>query len=69
MTDERIQQIADFFYSKSAYDLPLRLAISVGEFKGADLNKQRCIQLLTILSNSESLENDLYDFLENNFDI
>jgi len=68
MTDERIQQVADFFYSKTAYDLPLRLAISVGEFKGSDLSKEGCIELLTILSNSENLENDLYDFVEG-FDI
>lgn len=65
MTGERIQQIAEFFYSSDdASDVPLRLAISVGEFKGSDLSKQGCIELLTILSNSENLKEDLALFLE-----
>lgn len=65
MTDERIQQVADFFYSSDdVSDVPLRLAISVGEFKGSDISKQGCIELLTILSTSQNLEKDLALFLE-----
>ena len=67
MTDERIQQIADFFYSSDdARDIPLRLAISTGQFSGADLSKQRCINLLKILNNSQNLREDLILFLKSN---
>lgn len=65
MTDERIQEIADFFYSSdNISDVPLRLSISMGQFRGADLTHESCIELLTILSNSENFKDDLADFLE-----
>lgn len=65
MTNERIKEIADFFYSSDDIeDVPLRLAMSVGQFKGADLTKEDCIELLTILNNSDNLKEDLATFLE-----
>jgi len=64
MTNERIQKIADFFYSSDDIEnVPLRLAISVGQFRGADLNKENCMELLTILNESENLKEDLATFL------
>lgn len=65
MTNKRIQQVADFLYSSDdSSDVPLRLSISMGEFSGADLSKERCIDLLKILSNSRNLRKDLALFLD-----
>lgn len=64
MTDERIEQVTEFFYSSDdqAY-VPLRLSIAIGQFRGYDLDPVDCRDLLTILSNSQHLKNDLEQFL------
>jgi len=64
MTKERIQEVADFFFSSdSQKDVPLRLSISVGEFRGYDLDPTDCVELLTILAESQDLKGDLSQFL------
>ena len=65
MTDKQIKKLADFFYgSNNASDVPLRLAIVTGRYTGHDLNKDRFIELMTILNNSTDLKEDLLNFRE-----
>lgn len=66
MTDQRIEQLADFFYSSnSSNDVPLRLTITMGQYNGFDLNKEAFIDLMYILNNSKDLKNDLMGYLDN----
>lgn len=65
MTNKRIRELAEFFYqSNDSNDVPLRLAITTGMYSGADLNKNRFIQLMTILTKSQNLKMDLLVFRE-----
>lgn len=65
MKNERIYQLADFFYSSdNSKNVPLRLAIITGQYSGADLTKGKFIKLLFILNNSAHLKEDLTKFLE-----
>jgi len=70
MTEKRIQEIADFFYSSNNVDdVPLRLAVSIGPYSGADLDKGECIRLLSILSDSQDLKEDLCQFIQSIKDV
>ena len=65
MTDKRIKQLADFFYSSnSSNDVPLRISCSTGRYSGIDLDREGFISLFIILCKSENLKKDLLDFLE-----
>lgn len=65
MTKEKIQQLAEFFYSSnSSDDVPLRLSVVTGQFSGLDLDKQDFIKLFEILNNSGDLKKDLLRFRE-----
>lgn len=65
MTNKRIKELADFFYSSnSAEDVPVRIAIASGMYSGADLNKDRFIELMIILKKSKNLKSDLLAFRE-----
>jgi hypothetical protein len=65
LTKKKIQQLADFFYSSdSSEDVPLRLAIVVGQFSGSDLDKNEFIKLFEILVSSTNLKKDLFHFRE-----
>jgi hypothetical protein len=65
MTNKRIQELAEFFYqSDNSNDVPLRLAITTGMYSGADLSKDRFIQLMIILKKSQNLKRDLLAFRE-----
>jgi|AntAceMinimDraft_18_1070375.scaffolds.fasta_scaffold724945_1 hypothetical protein len=64
MTNEKIQKLAEFFYhSDNANDVPLRIAITTGQYGGADLSKQDFIELMTILIHSKDIKADLLLFL------
>jgi hypothetical protein len=63
MTKDKIQQLADFFYSSNdSNNVPLRLAITTGIYSGFDLQKDKFIKLFTILNNSKNLKKDLMNF-------
>jgi len=63
MTKKRIKKLADFFYSSnSSTKVPLRIAITTG-MTGNDLTKQQFIELITILSNSVNIKDDLREFV------
>ena len=63
MTEDKIQQLAEFFYSSNnSNDVPLRLAITTGMYSGFDLKKDNFIKLFTILNNSKNLKKDLMNF-------
>ncbi|MGA2331302.1 MAG: hypothetical protein ABSG75_06030 [Syntrophales bacterium] len=65
MTEKRIEQLADFFYSSnSSKDIPLRISCSTGRYTGIDLDREEFISLFIILNQSEDLKKDLTDFLE-----
>jgi hypothetical protein len=64
MTNKKIQELADFFYSSNkTTDVPLRIAIIMGSYSASDLNKIQFIELLKILNKSNNLKKDLEDFL------
>lgn len=65
MTKERIRELADFFFSSnSSNDIPLRIACVTGRYAGFDLDRDDFISLLTILTRSKDLKNDLAAFVE-----
>ncbi len=65
MNKERVQKLADFFYSSDDSKIvPLRISITTGGYTGADLTKENFIKLLFILNNSDHLREDLTKFLE-----
>ena len=65
MTNKRIRELADFFYSSnSSNDVPLRISIVSGMYSGATLTKEKFIKLLSILSASNCLKKDLLKFRE-----
>jgi len=65
MTKERIQKLADFFFSSNdVSDIPLRINISTGVYTGNSLNKKEFILLMNILNKSENLKDDLKEFRE-----
>ena len=64
MTNKRIQELADFFYSSHcSKDVPLRISITTGQYSGNDLAKEDFIELMKILSFSNNMKNDLNEFL------
>ena len=64
MANKRIQELADFFYSSNdSNDVPLRIAITTGQYSGSDLSKQDFIELMTILMHSEDIKTGLLLFL------
>ena len=64
MTKQRIQELADFFYSSnSSHDIPLRICCVTGQFAGFSLTKEGFIALFSILSKSRDLKKDLENFL------
>jgi len=64
MTEERIREVVDFFYSSDNQDdVPLRLSICISDFRGFDLDPEDCVDLLTILTESQNLKDDLAQFL------
>ena len=64
MTNKRIKELAGFFYSSNnSNDVPLRLAITTGQFLGFDLQKEDFIELLILLRKSKNLKIDLKEFL------
>jgi hypothetical protein len=65
MNKERMQKLADFFYSSDDSNVvPLRISIITGRYGGADLNRENFTKLLFILNNSDHLKEDLTGFLE-----
>ena len=65
MTDKRIRELADFFYSSnSSNDVPLRINITTGQYSGNDLTPEEFIKLMNILKKSKNLKEDLYKFRE-----
>jgi hypothetical protein len=69
MTNKRIQKLADFFYhSDDSNDVPLRIAITTGQYSGSDLTKNGFIKLMEILAKSKNLKTDLYNFREELYD-
>lgn len=61
----RIQELADFFYSSDDSNVvPLRIAIITGRYTGSDLTKENFIKLLSILNSSNNLKEDLIKFRE-----
>ena len=65
MNKERMQELADFFYSSDdSKKVPLRIAVVTGRYTGADLTKENFLRLLSILNNSNNLKEDLTEFLE-----
>jgi len=68
MDKNRINELADFFYSSDDSNIvPLRLAITTGQYSGFDLNKKDFITLMEILNKSKNLKEDLEYFLGNNY--
>lgn len=66
MTNKRIQELADFFYSSNNSNVvPLRIAIITGRYSGLNLNRKNFTKLISILNNSDHLKEDLLEFLEN----
>lgn len=65
MTKKRIKELADFFFSSnSSNDVPLRIACVTGRYTGFDLDRDQFVSLLTILTRSKNLNNDLAAFVE-----
>jgi hypothetical protein len=65
MSNKRIEELADFFYSSdSADDVPLRLCCETGRYTGFDLNREGFVSLFRILAKSENLKEDLKVFVE-----
>ena len=65
MTNKRIQELADFFYSSdNSIDVPLRISITTGQYSGSDLVKEDFIALMKILSKSNCIKEDLLKFRE-----
>lgn len=68
MTRERIQELADFFYSSdNATDVPFRLSLSFG-MAGDDISKDEFIEIMKWLSEgdiSKESANELLVELEN----
>lgn len=65
MNRERVQELANFFYSSDDSNIvPLRIAIITGGYTGADLTEENFIRLLFILNNSDHLKEDLNKFLK-----
>ncbi len=63
MDIKRIQKLADFFYSSnSSDDVPMRINVTSG-ICGCDLSKEEFIQLITIMSYSINLKEDLKIFV------
>ena len=64
MAEERIKNLADFFYSSnSSLIVPCRLMLTFG-MAGQDLTKKQFIKLFSILNNSINLKKDLKKFLK-----
>ena len=65
MNIQRINELADFFYSSnSSDDVPLRVTCITGRFTGFDLDQEDFIDLFTILNKSKNLKKDLAQFVE-----
>jgi len=65
MTNKRIKELADFFYSSNSSNIvPLRISIITGQYSGNDLTYKEFIRLMGILKNSKNLKKDLYNFRE-----
>lgn len=65
MTNKQILELAEFFYSSNDSNVvPLRLAITTGQYSGSDLDMDNFITLMKILSNSNNLKKDLLLFRE-----
>jgi len=65
MKKERVLELADFFYSSDDSNIiPLRIAIITGKYTGTDLTKENFMRLLSILSDSSNLKEDLLKFRE-----
>lgn len=65
MKKTKINELADFFYSSdNAIDVPLRLAVTTGQYSGFDLTRETFINLMNILHNSKDLKTDLTVFME-----
>lgn len=65
MNKDRIQELADFFYSSNDSNIvPLRIAVETGQYAGSDLSKNDFISLMKILNSSKNLKKDLILFLE-----
>jgi len=64
LSEERINELAEFFYSSSsADDVPLRIAVCAG-IAGWDLTRENFKKLMGILATSNNLKGDLSRFLE-----
>ena len=62
MTNKRIKELADFFYSSnSAVDVPCRIALTSG-MGGRDIEKFEFKELMEILNSSKDLKKDLKEF-------
>lgn len=65
MTNKRIRELADFFYSSnSSNDVPLRISITTGQYSGNDLTPKEFVELMNILRESKNLKEDLQKFRE-----
>ncbi|MDP2362750.1 MAG: hypothetical protein Q8M94_03160 [Ignavibacteria bacterium] len=65
MTKERIKKLADFFFSSNdVSDVPLKIAITTGQYSGNDLTRGSFISLMNILNKSENLKEGLKEFRE-----
>lgn len=63
MTQKRIKEVSDFFYSSDDSDkVPIRIAATTGQFGGFDFPKDGLIRLLTIIDKSKNLRRDLLTF-------
>lgn len=63
MDKDRIIKLSQYFYSSdSAKHIPLRICITRG-MDGFDLSKEEFIKLMTILSESINLKEDLISFI------
>ncbi len=65
MTNKKILELANFFYSSDdSRKVPLRVAITTGRYSAFDLSREDFIELFKILNKSENLKTDLKGFLE-----
>jgi hypothetical protein len=65
MTQKRIKELANFFYSSDeSEEVPLRIAAVTGQYSGFDFDKNGCIKLLTIMNKSTNLKKDLELFCQ-----
>lgn len=65
MTEKRIKELADFFYSSNNSDeVPIRIMAATGQFSGFDFSKVAFIELMKILNKSMNLKEDLLNFRE-----